>query len=56
MELRSVVTSLVSEYDIAFAPGEDGTDVWKNMSDNFTAHPGSLKLSFRPRVEEQCHD
>ena len=51
MELRSVAASLVSKYDITFAPGEDGINLLKNMKDQFTAHPGDLELAFRSHNE-----
>ena len=50
-ELRLVIALLVARYDIAFAPGEDGTRVWRDMKDQFTAAPGKLELVFRPRME-----
>jgi len=48
-ELRFVTALLVSKYDIAFAPGEAGIRVWKNMKDQFTAAPGKLELVFHAR-------
>lgn len=50
MQLRSVVALLVTNYDISFAPGEDGTSVWKKMKDQFNSHPGELNLDFTPRT------
>lgn len=49
MELRSVAASLVWNYDVEFAPGEDGTSVCADMKDHFTSHPGGLRLVFRAR-------
>lgn len=46
MELRYVLDILVNKYDISLAPNEDGTRVWKEMKDNFTAVPGNLELVF----------
>ena len=47
-EIRFATALLVSKYDIAFAPGEDGTRVLKEMKDQFTAVPGKLELVFTP--------
>lgn len=47
-EIRLVTAALVSKYDITFAPNEDGTSVWKDMRDQFTAVPGKLELLFSP--------
>ena len=47
-ELRFVVALLVSKYDIRFAPGEDGTCVWRDTLDQFTSVPGKLELVFEP--------
>lgn len=49
MELRFVVALLVQEYDIGFAPGEDGIRVWREMKDQFTAGPGRLELVVKRR-------
>ncbi|KAF1992980.1 putative benzoate 4-monooxygenase cytochrome P450 [Amniculicola lignicola CBS 123094] len=49
-EIRFVTALLLSKYDIAFGYGEDGTSVWKNMRDQFTAVPGKLDLIFNPRL------
>ena len=49
MELRFVVPLLVQEYDIGFAPGEDGIRVWREMKDQFTAAPGRLELVVKRR-------
>lgn len=48
-EVRSVVALLVSHFDISYAPGEDGTTVWRDLKDQFNAHPGSLHLIFSQR-------
>ena len=48
-ELRFVTSLLISRYDVAFAPGEDGTRCWKEMRDQFTAAPGKLELVFNTR-------
>lgn len=48
-ELRFVAALLLSKYDLAFAPGEDGSRCWRDMKDQFTAAPGKLVLVFKPR-------
>ena len=49
MEVRLCAAMLVSQFDISFAPGESGIEVFKNMTDSFTANPGALRLIFFPR-------
>ena len=44
-----VVTLLVSAFNIAYAPGEDGVTVCRDLKDQFNAHPGKLILIFTPR-------
>ena len=46
-EISYLVASIVSKYEVGFAPGEDGTRVWMDMRDEFTAVPGRLELVFR---------
>lgn len=49
-QIRSVVSSLVSQYRIEFAPGEDnGEAVKRDMRDQLTARPGEFHLVFVPR-------
>ena len=52
MELRIVTALLVSRYEIMFAPGEDGTALFRDMKDAFTAAPGDLRLIFQRRGGE----
>ncbi|KAJ4294979.1 hypothetical protein N0V90_006987 [Kalmusia sp. IMI 367209] len=47
-EIRFVTALLLSKYHVSLAPGEDGTRVWKDMKDQFTAVPGKLELVFTP--------
>lgn len=49
MEVRLCTAVLVSQFAISFALGENGTDVFTNMTDSFTANPGALNLVFTPR-------
>ena len=48
MELRSVISTIISEFDVSFAPGEDGTDAMGKAKDRFTLSPGELQLMFHP--------
>ncbi|EED14653.1 cytochrome P450, putative [Talaromyces stipitatus ATCC 10500] len=50
VQIPSVVTSLVSQYRIEFAPGENnGEAVERDMKDQLTARPGKFHLLFMPR-------
>ncbi|EMC93926.1 hypothetical protein BAUCODRAFT_150161 [Baudoinia panamericana UAMH 10762] len=46
IELRTLTTRLVLEYDVNFAPGEDGTRLLFNTLDHFTVDLGELDLVF----------
>ncbi|CAG8981415.1 hypothetical protein HYALB_00013918 [Hymenoscyphus albidus] len=50
--LTYVTALLVSKYDISLPPGENGTEVWKDMKDFVTAAPGKLNLVFTKYEEE----
>ncbi|KAH7077315.1 cytochrome P450 monooxygenase-like protein [Paraphoma chrysanthemicola] len=49
MELRIVLFMLVTEFDICFAPGDDGSSFLDNDLDAFTIVIADLKLAFIPR-------
>ncbi|KAL8709875.1 MAG: hypothetical protein Q9220_005491 [cf. Caloplaca sp. 1 TL-2023] len=49
LQVRSIVALLVSEFDVSFAPGEDGVAVWRDLKDQFNSHPGKLQLVFSKR-------
>lgn len=50
MEVRAVAASLLSRFDVAFAPGSGrGEAVLRDMGDQFTATPGRLELVFTER-------
>ncbi|MCJ1375714.1 hypothetical protein MMC20_006951 [Loxospora ochrophaea] len=49
MEVRAVITCIISKFDIDFAPGESSSAVLEDMHDTFTAAPGPLNLVFRIR-------
>lgn len=46
MELRTVVTLLVLNFNVRFAPGEDGSGLFRDAKDQFTMALGDLKLIF----------
>ncbi|KAL2832090.1 cytochrome P450 [Aspergillus cavernicola] len=49
MNLRTTVARLIMEFDVKFAPGEDGTRFREDAKDNFVFSHGELNLVFRPR-------
>ncbi|KAH7073023.1 cytochrome P450 monooxygenase-like protein [Paraphoma chrysanthemicola] len=49
MELRIALFMLVTEFDICFAPGDDGSNFLYNDQDHFTIAIADLKLVFIPR-------
>ena len=46
-EISYLIALIISKHQVAFAPGEDGERVWRDMKDEFTAVPGRLELVFR---------
>ena len=48
IEMRTLITQLVTEFDVAFAPGEDGSSLLYKTKDHFTLSLGSLNLVFTP--------
>jgi cytochrome P450 family 628 len=49
MELRVVTARLVTQFDIAFAPGEDGTNLFQKTKDVFTLEVAPLRIVFVER-------
>jgi hypothetical protein len=49
MELRVVTARIVTQFDIAFAPGEDGTGLFEKTKDVFTLEVAPLKMVFKRR-------
>lgn len=47
--LRTTLAKLVLEFDVSFAPGEDGAAFSKNARTQFTTTPGELYLKFSKR-------
>jgi tryprostatin B 6-hydroxylase len=48
MELRTLTAQLVTKYDVALAPGEDGKRLLTKSLDHFTMSLGQLDLVFTP--------
>lgn len=46
MEMRVVTAKLVQRFDVALAPGEDGTKILYQTKDHFTVDLGDLNLVF----------
>jgi len=49
MELRNVIARIVTEFDVKFSPGEDGTALLKDTTDTFTLALAPLMLVFTKR-------
>jgi tryprostatin B 6-hydroxylase len=49
MELRVVTARIVTQFDIAFAPGKDDTDLLEKAKDVFTLEVAPLGMVFSPR-------
>jgi cytochrome P450 len=47
--LRLVVTILLQDYDVSFAPGYDEETMWRDMRDQVTCQPGTVLCIFQPR-------
>ena len=46
MEIHLIIAMLVSKYTVSFAPADDGSRVWGDMKNHFTALPAQLDLVF----------
>ena len=51
MELRNVTARIVSEFNVKFAPGEDGTNLMEKTKDIFTLALAPMNLVFTRREE-----
>lgn len=49
MELRTVAALLMTQFDISFAPGEDGNTLLEKSEDYFTIGLSELMLVFKAR-------
>lgn len=47
--MRIVIAVLLRSYEVSFAPNEDGSAMFKDMKDVFTATPGKCQLLFDKR-------
>lgn len=53
MELRTVISLLISRFDISLAPGEDGSALLNDTKDTFTVRLGGLQLVFVEREKRE---
>ena len=49
MEIRTVVSRMIMNFDVAFAPGEDGTNLLMKTTEHFTLGLGPMDLVFTKR-------
>jgi len=49
MEFRVVTARIVTQFDIAFAPGKDGTNLFEKTKDVFTLEVAPLRMVFSQR-------
>jgi cytochrome P450 len=49
MQIRTLTARILLEFDVSFAPGEDGSRILTQTKDHFTVDPGQLDLVFTPR-------
>jgi len=53
MSLRCSISKILQNFDVAFAPGEDGTRFENEALDTFTTSLPPCHLVFRKRVKGQ---
>ncbi|TVY85336.1 Tryprostatin B 6-hydroxylase [Lachnellula suecica] len=51
-QLQNMITTMVSRYDVAFAPGEDGSGIIERSVDHVHLYPADMLLTFAPRKTE----
>jgi tryprostatin B 6-hydroxylase len=49
MEIRLLTTQLIMQFDVGFAPGEDGRRLLEQTTDHFTLGLADLDLVFEKR-------
>jgi cytochrome P450 len=49
MQIRTLVAKIIMEFDVMFAPGEDGTNLMERSRDHFTIGLEDLNLLFKRR-------
>ena len=52
MELRTVISLLITRFDISFPPGDDGSSLITGTKDTFTIRLGELNLVFAERASK----
>lgn len=50
MEIRTVACLLIDQFDVRFAPNENGFSLLEKSTDTFTMRMGDLNLLFEERV------
>lgn len=48
VELALVITTLLRQYKVNFAPGYEPSTMWRDMRDQVTAQPGRVICVFEP--------
>lgn len=48
MEIRSVAAAMLTNFEVSFAAGEDGSNLLNNTKDIFTLDLASMNLCFTP--------
>jgi len=56
MEVRTITTQIVDQFDVSFAPGEDGSKLLMQSRDHFTMGLKELNLCFRWRNEVKMEE
>lgn len=51
MQIRTLTARILLEFDVRFAPGEDGKRILTETKDHFTVDVWSLDLVFTPLVK-----
>ncbi|KAI4156765.1 MAG: hypothetical protein LQ340_000022 [Diploschistes diacapsis] len=54
IQLRTLIASILTRFDVALAPGEDGTGLLERSRDQFTTVSADLLLVFKPRQTQEC--
>ncbi|KAK5957815.1 hypothetical protein OHC33_001004 [Knufia fluminis] len=49
MEVRTITSQIVDQFDVSFAPGEDGSTLLMKTRDHFTLGLAELRLCFKRR-------
>lgn len=53
LELRTLTARILLEFDVQFAPGEDGTKLLNESKDHFTVTMADMELLFKPLNAEK---